>query len=84
MQKAVVISLSDAERQTLLSWSRSRTAPARTVARARIVLLAADGLTNNAISAQLAIERTSPGPPIGKPCLPKSCGPTQRSTLQNQ
>lgn len=61
MQKAVVIELSDAERQTLLNWSRSRTAPARTVARARIVLLAAAGHTNNSISAELGIERTIVG-----------------------
>ncbi len=58
MRQAVVIELSDSERKTLRCWSRSRTAPARLVSRAKIVLLAADGKGNTAIAAELGLDRT--------------------------
>lgn len=61
MQTAVAIHLSDEERAALTAWSRSRTAPARLVARSKIVLLAAEGRINNDISAELGIERTVVG-----------------------
>jgi transposase len=47
--------LSDAERTTLTNWARSRTAPARLVMRARIVLAAADGTENQEIAAMLGV-----------------------------
>jgi len=58
MRQAVVIELADSERQTLKSWSRSRTLPARQVSRAKIVLLAADGLSNVNIGASLGLDCT--------------------------
>ena len=50
-----VICLDDAGRAELESVSRRGTAPFRLVLRARIVLLAADGLPNSAIAARLGV-----------------------------
>jgi transposase-like protein len=50
-----VICLGDAERAELESLSRRATAPFRLVVRARVVLLAADGLANCAIAERLGI-----------------------------
>jgi len=50
-----VIRLGDAERAELESLSRRATAPFRLVVRARVVLLAADGVTNCAIAERLGI-----------------------------
>lgn len=57
MRRAIPIMLSDEERATLTSWARSRTAPARLVTRARIVLAAADGAENQDIAADLGLAR---------------------------
>ncbi|MDQ2814322.1 MAG: helix-turn-helix domain-containing protein, partial [Actinomycetota bacterium] len=48
-----VVTLSGAARAELESLSRRATAPFRLVQRARIVLMAADGLANCAIAARL-------------------------------
>ena len=61
MRKAPVITLSVEQEQQLRSWSRSRTKPLRLVQRSWIVLLAAEGKTNAAISACLGVERTIVG-----------------------
>ena len=61
MRRAVVIMLTDPERRVLTAWSRSRTIPARQAARAKIVLRAAVGKTNQEIAEELAIERTIVG-----------------------
>jgi transposase len=61
MRKAVSITLTSEERAVLTGWARSRTVAARLVARARIVLAAADGRTNREIAAGLGIERTIVG-----------------------
>jgi len=53
MKTARTIVLTAEERCTLLSWSRGRSTPARQVLRAKIVLLAADGLMNMDIAQQL-------------------------------
>jgi transposase len=45
------------QRQTLLGWVRARTTPQRTVLRARICLLAAEGMSNNAIAKELGTSR---------------------------
>jgi len=45
------------QRQTLEVWVRAKTTPQRTVLRARICLLAADGLSNNAIAKELHTSR---------------------------
>ena len=57
MRRAIPIVLTDEERATLTSWARSRTAPARLVTRARIVLAAADGAENQDIAAALGLAR---------------------------
>lgn len=57
MRRAIPIVLSDEERATLTTWARSRTAPARLVTRARIVLAAADGAENQDIAAALGLAR---------------------------
>ena len=50
-----VICLGDAERAELESLSRRATAPFRLVMRARVVLLAADGVANRVIAERLGI-----------------------------
>ena len=61
MRTAVAITLTEVERATLMTWARSRTAPVRLAARAKIVLLAAEERTNRQIAAELGIERTIVG-----------------------
>ena len=51
------IHLSVEERTTLETWSRSRTLPHRQVVRARIVLLAGEGVTNQDIAATVGQSR---------------------------
>ena len=58
MRVAPVIKLTDEQRSTLVRWSRSRKVEARLVQRAKIILLAADGLQNKDIAQQLG---TDPG-----------------------
>jgi hypothetical protein len=50
---ARAIVLTAEERRPLLCWSRGRSTPARQVLRAKIVLLASDGLMNVDIAQQL-------------------------------
>lgn len=57
MKIAPSISLSDAERQTLSTWSRGRSTPARLVLRARIILAAAAGVMNKDIAVQCATSK---------------------------
>jgi len=61
VRTAVAITLTEEERARLTTWARSRTAPVRLAARAKIVLLAAAGRTNREIAAELGIERTIVG-----------------------
>ena len=56
-EKAKTLKMTNEQRTTLEAWRRAQTSPQRTVLRARICLLAADGLSNNAIAAQLSISR---------------------------
>jgi hypothetical protein len=44
------IELSNEDRETLLKWKRSPTTPQKLVRRAEIILAAAEGLNNKAIS----------------------------------
>ncbi len=55
MRVAPPISLTDAERCTLDTWSRGKRTPARLVRRAKIVLLAAGGKLNREIAAELDV-----------------------------
>ena len=57
MNLAEPITLSPEERQTLDAWSNARSFPFRTVQRARIVRLAADGRLNQDIAKELHISR---------------------------
>lgn len=61
MRVAVPITLKDRQRKTLLRWSRSRSAPARLVVRARIVLMAAEGMRNDDIARELGVDRIAVG-----------------------
>ena len=54
---AVAIELSDEEREQLVAWTRRRTSAQALAARSRIVLAAADGLTNTEIAERLGISR---------------------------
>ena len=55
---AVPVELSDGERAQLEAWSRRRTSAQALAQRSRIVLLAADGLTNGEIAEQLGVHRS--------------------------
>jgi len=61
MRKAVTIELNDSERRCLEKLKRGRRVPVRLAERAAIVLLAADGLENQDIAAQLGITRQKVG-----------------------
>jgi transposase len=61
MKTAPVITLSDVERKTLQAWSRGRSTQARLVLRAKIVLAAAEGKTNEAIAAELGTSKPTVG-----------------------
>jgi transposase len=56
---AVLIVLSDADRAYLEKTVRQQTAPQRMVLRSRVVLLAAAGLSNSGIAAQLRCGRVT-------------------------
>ncbi len=57
MPAAVTIELSDEERVQLESWARRRSSAQALAQRSRIVLLAADGLTNTEIAGRLGVGR---------------------------
>lgn len=51
------LSMTEGQRATLEAWVRAKTSPQRTVLRARICLLAADGLSNRSIARELKTSR---------------------------
>src|SRR5881396_2244825 len=57
MRVAPQIELTDFERQTLQKWARGRLTPARLVLRAKIVLLAAEGVESQRIAIELRTSR---------------------------
>ncbi len=57
MRMAPKISVTDEVRQTLQEWATSESSSARRSARARIVLMAADGMTNLEIADALGLDR---------------------------
>src|SRR5450830_1839881 len=61
MRIAPSIQLTDDVRATLESWSRGRSTPARLVTRAKIVLLAAEGIENKTIAERVATTRPTVG-----------------------
>jgi transposase len=54
---SAALSMSEQDAKTLKAWVRAKTTPQRTVLRARICLLAAQGQSNNAIAKQLKTSR---------------------------
>ena len=61
MKTAPTIILSDMERATLETWSRGRSTQMRLVLRAKIVLMGAEGKTNEIIAAELGTSRPTVG-----------------------
>ena len=61
MRIAQPLTLTPEQRATLVRWSRGRSTPARLVLRAKIVLLAADGLMNKDIALELATDANTVG-----------------------
>ncbi len=57
MRRAYAITVTDEEGRTLRRWSRGRSTTARLVLRARIVLLAAQGMMNKDIAEELATDQ---------------------------
>jgi len=56
-RRAEAILLSEQERATLQGWARARSQPQRLVQRARIILLAAEGVENQAIAHRVGTSR---------------------------
>ena len=56
---APALTLRDGDRERLETWLRSRSLKAGLVKRARIVLLAADGVTNQEIASRVGASRTT-------------------------
>ncbi len=61
MRLATSITLNDKERTTLDKWSRGKRTPVRLVTRAKIVLLAAQGLFNKDIALEVGVGRDTVG-----------------------
>ena len=56
-KSGAIVELTKEERQRLEETVRSRTAPVRTVQRARLILLAAEGMANKAIAKEVGLSR---------------------------
>ncbi len=61
MRVAATVTVTPEEHQQLLTWSRGRSLPYRLVDRARIVLSAAEGKTNDQIAEELRVHRRTVG-----------------------
>ena len=61
MRTASVIELIDEQRQQLQRWTGSSTVSVRLARRARIILLAAEGMDNHRIAAELSVGRVQVG-----------------------
>lgn len=61
MRIAPAVRLTNADRKTLEAWARGRRTPARVVLRAKIILLAADGLENQFIATRLETSKPTVG-----------------------
>jgi transposase len=58
-KKADVLIMTEDQRKTLEAWVRAKKTPQRTILRSRICLLAAEGISHNAIAKRLATTRTT-------------------------
>src|SRR4030042_6689051 len=56
-ENATALTMTNEQRATLEAWTRAKTSPQRTVLRARICLLAAQGLPNRVIANTLKTSR---------------------------
>jgi len=61
MRIAAAVKLTQEQRQQLEDWRRGRKISVRLAQRARILLLAAEGVSNKAIGELLAIDRRTAG-----------------------
>jgi transposase len=61
MRTASVIELTDEQRQQLQRWTRSSTVSVRLARRARIILLAAEGMDNHQIAGEVGVGRIQVG-----------------------
>ncbi len=61
MRVAPAVKLSEDERNTLARWSRGKRTEARLVVRAKIVLLAAEGVRNIEIAERLGVHNDTVG-----------------------
>lgn len=61
MRVALEIALSKKERTDLYRWSQGRTVPVRQRERARMILLAAEGMTNKEIASQMGVKAHTVG-----------------------
>jgi transposase len=87
MRVACRIEISEKDRATLKKWSRGRSTPARLVLRAKIVLLAAEGKSNQEIAATLCTKETTVGrwrqrfAKLGLPGIEKDAGGRGRKPI---
>ena len=56
MRRVCAVTVTDEERKALRCWSRGRSTPARVVARAKIILRAAEGMMNKDIAAEVGTD----------------------------
>ena len=68
MRVAAEIALSKEERRRLESWATTRSTSVRLRERARIVLMAAQGMTNKEIAAELEVDANKVGQLAGSCC----------------
>ena len=61
MRVAAAVELSKEERRRLEGWASARSTPVRLRERARMVLMAAEGKTNEAIAAELGVDENKVG-----------------------
>ena len=58
-KKAEALIMTENQQRTLEAWVRAKKTPQRTVLRSRVCLLAAEGVSHNAIAKRLATTRTT-------------------------
>ena len=58
-KKAEALLMTEEDLRTIEAWVRAKKTPQRTILRSRICLLAAEGVSHNAIAKRLATTRTT-------------------------
>ncbi len=82
MNQGSPINLTDEQRKELEHRVRSQTLDARSVQRARIVFLAADGVSNHEIAGRFRYGADSGTPAVGRYAFGGSCNPDHCSMLR--